>query len=819
MSTSRDTTAEQVTAMLAAGDAHTLTTTRDAAAGFIMPLVAAGLPVIPLKPGDKAPRMTGWQRAVITPEAWSECLDDVFRDHTAGSPALGVGMRAGNRLIVADADTPDQVAALDAFLAARGLPDAGPTVATPGTVDRQHKDGGHWWFLLPDNYAVHAGLPAVLTVDAEGRTGTEVQGPTFDMFLYSKQAAIPPTQRDAGAYALVGEVYDLPEAVCSWLTAEGEAAAERKQEQATRRAALAGDTESRHPGLEAWEERTPWADILEPAGWAETGADAACGCTQWRHPEASSAKSSTAHDCQRGTYLEVWSTSSPVLEAGPHSKIAAFAALHHGGDFAAAYGAAGIPAQGQIDTRSLLALPSAATTPEEPSAMTVASSQETAGQLADRLAAAVALRSGSTAAATIVAQLGPDGVRQRWDSLLALGAEGLEQLARALGRERAEVLRMDLGRTASRIKRTDRMMTDEDLDAAYDAEEREPVHGGLFYAQSLHLLAAPGGAGKTWLTLAAAIPPAWPLPSERAQDTRWGIYIDADGNGAQGLLTRAAQLGADRERVEHGDLEVVSLPSLATRRGVSQTAALAGVIADLVQADPLPQVVIVDSLTQLLALADGDSNSDTAVTAALRQFRELSELTCVVVVDHVGHEASERPRGSSAKGQAVDVVLTMRPMEPDADRYPDTEMSARVSIAKDRHNGIKTTLCAPGDRATAGVWTLDRTGATVTVGKRNVRELPGLVSRIIPAKVSAEKREREAAKADREAAESAPIRVAEVIRKAGGEVASYKALVSALREDGDGMTKAAAEAAIETAVEAGAVDRRKTGRSTVYALM
>jgi hypothetical protein len=32
------------------------------------------------------------------------------------------------------------------------------------------------------------------------------------------------------------------------------------------------------------------------------------------------------------------------------------------------------------------------------------------------------------------------------------------------------------------------------------------------------------------------------------------------------------------------------------------------------------------------------------------------------------------------------------------------------------------------------------------------------------------------------------------------------------------MTKTAAEATVETAFEAGALDRRKTGRSTVYAL-
>ncbi|MGP9760927.1 bifunctional DNA primase/polymerase [Corynebacterium sp. AOP12-C2-36] len=336
--------AEQVTALLAAGNADTLTTTRQAAADYIGPLVAAGLPVIPLVPGEKRPALlSNWQRTPVTTEAWSGWLDAAFSQHSTGTPALGIGLRAGNRMIVADADTPEEVDALQAFLRERGLPDAGPTVSTPGTADGTHHGGGHWWFVLPDTDPIPAGLPGVLAVDASGRTGRAAQEPTFDLFLHSKQAALPPTLRDGGAYQLTGAVHPLPGGVLAWLREQGIAARAANTAAATRRAERA--SAQANPALEAWEDEHDWTDLLTPAGWTETGTDAGCGCPQFRHPEASSAKSATAHDCSRGMYLHLWSTSCRALEAGSWSKLYVDAALRHGGSYAAAAQAAGLPSK------------------------------------------------------------------------------------------------------------------------------------------------------------------------------------------------------------------------------------------------------------------------------------------------------------------------------------------------------------------------------------------------------------------------------------------------------------------------------------------
>lgn len=340
-----DLTAAQVTRLLSSGTRETLTTSREAAETYIRPLVAAGLQIIPLVPGAKNPALTEWQRIPVTNETWTFWLDDAYARRNAfstGRPALGLGLRAGARMVPADADTDAQVATIHAFAANMGLDAPVPTTSTPGTVDRRHANGGHWWFLLPADFAIPNTLPGVLKVDARGNTGADAYGDTFDLFLYGHQAAIPPTVREPGEYTLTGPVYDMPEKMREWLIHQGTLAEASHAAAVAERAARVNRGES-NPAVNIWEDDHSWADILTTANWIETGRDARCGCTQWRHPEASSEKSATAHECARGTYLHLWSTSSSTLQAGSYRKMYVDAALHHGGDYAAACRSAGIP--------------------------------------------------------------------------------------------------------------------------------------------------------------------------------------------------------------------------------------------------------------------------------------------------------------------------------------------------------------------------------------------------------------------------------------------------------------------------------------------
>jgi len=81
--------------------------------------------------------------------------------------------------------------------------------------------------------------------------------------------------------------------------------------------------------------RASWDDLLIPAGWTKvyTTRD---GVTHWRRPGKSEGTSATTGYGERGN-LYLFTTSSDVFEAETsYSKFAAYALLHHHGDYAAA---------------------------------------------------------------------------------------------------------------------------------------------------------------------------------------------------------------------------------------------------------------------------------------------------------------------------------------------------------------------------------------------------------------------------------------------------------------------------------------------------
>jgi hypothetical protein len=81
--------------------------------------------------------------------------------------------------------------------------------------------------------------------------------------------------------------------------------------------------------------RTDWADILVPAGWTLVGAR---GDTHyWRRPGKNIGVSATTGYGDQGHDLLYVFTTSTLFEAQrSYSKLAAYATLHHGGDFSAA---------------------------------------------------------------------------------------------------------------------------------------------------------------------------------------------------------------------------------------------------------------------------------------------------------------------------------------------------------------------------------------------------------------------------------------------------------------------------------------------------
>ena len=353
---------------------------------FAREAAKAGLPLLLVTPGSKTPldmrtsyevrkdikaadgaKTSGVHLATTDTKRLKAYVTRALADPEAkrakGTPApvsgpLNWAVRVSDSgYVVADADTPEEVAALKTYLAdACGGQVPGPTVLTPGTTDGAHSGGGHWWFKLPEGLSIDADrVPAVIKVPVDGHEAG------FSLYVGSAYVLIPPSQREPGPYQLVGSDIPAPEAMVGCLEDALTAAEERAQarEKYAERV-KAGEMGSLAQQVNQWAEATPWTEVLAPHGWVDTGTYDSCGCPVYTAPGAhSSPKSSTAHEptCTTGRYdvlnppLHVW-TDNPGVELEREiaarggsktlSKLTVWAALEHDGDMAKALSAAGI---------------------------------------------------------------------------------------------------------------------------------------------------------------------------------------------------------------------------------------------------------------------------------------------------------------------------------------------------------------------------------------------------------------------------------------------------------------------------------------------
>lgn len=262
---------------------------------------------------------------------------ELFGDGVAVNLAVSLGR---SRLVVVDCDTAGQMAA---FLAEAGLPaDTDPTVRTPGQRDPRtgemvHRDGGHFYFTVPEG------------VELPERPESMTTGEHAYAVLWGpgKYVLIPPSVRAEGLYTAVsGGVHELPEWLCDRITRAGQGRAERLDTSTSGDGPLA-------QCIDAWAESVSWADILEPLGWTLAARPDACGCEVWTAPgDHGSPKSATAHDsgCAAGIYsetnapLHIWTDHDRAPfdawldERGTStlSKLQAVAVGHYGNDMGAA---------------------------------------------------------------------------------------------------------------------------------------------------------------------------------------------------------------------------------------------------------------------------------------------------------------------------------------------------------------------------------------------------------------------------------------------------------------------------------------------------
>lgn len=302
-----------------------------------------GYAVLPIEPGGKKALCTLTQRQAVAADrmaanaaresgrkhwesARHDCglshaitdpkdADRVFKRMVEQHPDLNLALECSqSRLICVDCDNTDELQSFTALWAERdGVPDlsnAAPTVRTPGKVDDDghwvHKDGGHYWFLLPDDVdfidtPISTSLPIGLhEVKAQIRYGRSY-------------ALVPPSVRDEGPYVMASDIGPCPGWLVDILRNHVDGVRERR--------ALHLVAKDGTDPIDVWSSVTTWEELLSGDGWATRGRPDNCGCPIWTRPgEWTNPKSATAHEpgCVRWDtddighgFLHVWTDNPP----------------------------------------------------------------------------------------------------------------------------------------------------------------------------------------------------------------------------------------------------------------------------------------------------------------------------------------------------------------------------------------------------------------------------------------------------------------------------------------------------------------------------
>jgi AAA domain/Bifunctional DNA primase/polymerase, N-terminal len=203
---------------------------------------------------------------------------------------VNIGLDPGrSKLLVVDVDTAEERQAFLDLWAARTGEDMSafnPTVLSPGsrtvspdgTETWSHRDGGHYWFYLPEG------------VELPEQVGKlKLPGGACAMWR-DCQVLVPPSARSEGVYKLVSPPSTAPDWLVEYITGEAGKVAHTAAE---RRQALL----SSNSPIDRWAATASWSEILEPDGWVDTGKLDRCGCPIWTSPGVhSSPRSALAHD-------------------------------------------------------------------------------------------------------------------------------------------------------------------------------------------------------------------------------------------------------------------------------------------------------------------------------------------------------------------------------------------------------------------------------------------------------------------------------------------------------------------------------------------
>lgn len=169
-------------------------------------------------------------------------------------------------------------------------------------------------------------------------------------------------------------------------------------------------------------------------------------------------------------------------------------------------------------------------------------------------------------------------------------------------------------------------------------------------AESIGMLYGGSGTFKSFIALDAALHIAHGLPW-MGRRTKQGSVLYIAAEGGAGLWARIAAWHRAR-RLQWGDVPFHVIPA-----AVNLTSDAWRVVEAAQSKGLAPTLVVIDTLSQTYA---GEENSANEMAAYFRElgnrFRALWQCS-VLLLHHSGHQATERPRGSSAIRANLDYML------------------------------------------------------------------------------------------------------------------------------------------------------------------
>lgn len=247
----------------------------------------------------------------------------------------------------------------------------------------------------------------------------------------------------------------------------------------------------------------------------------------------------------------------------------------------------------------------------------------------------------------------------------------------------------------------------------------------LFYRSAVNVLVGAPESGKTLLALATI--------ADELFNGGTAVVIDVDHNGPEATASRLRSFGVPEATLVD--------PARFRYASPGDSAEALELVAEVARWQP--DVVLFDSVGEVMAMFGASSNVDTEYTAVHRQaFLPLATAgACVILIDHLpksNHTAEYGAAGTTAKKRTIDGALYRVTLK--TQFVPGQGGRATMSLLKDRHGSVRRRSISSGRGETVAAtfylhageatrWTFDppKDGETLGDDKAN-RDLSDLES-------------------------------------------------------------------------------------------